>query len=224
MQLLRGYFRRRRALYVVVCLTFLAGVVGGGMAVAQLKDEHRGALAAEVEALFGNIGSAATQTGPVSGSGPPTRAFAATVLAEALTGRGGVVQVVGLVALLGLSVIGAPFVLAVVFWRGFTLGFAAIFFVERFMLRGVLLALATFVPHNTLAVPAVIIAAASSIGFSLNAIVLLFGRRGGNMHGQMLRTGVMLAGSAVLLIGAALLEAYVTPVLMDTAADWLLRE
>lgn len=224
-QLLRGYFRRRRALYATVWLTFLVGVVIGGVAVVQLGEQHGAALTARVDAVFRqNMSTTSGASGSGRSDSSGTISPVTTVLLHAATGPGGIVQTVGFVALLGLSLVGSPIVLAVVFWRGFTLGFAVTFFVEKFMLRGVLLALVTFVPHNVLAVPALIVAAASSIGFSLHALVVLFGRRGNNMHGHILRTGVMLAGSAVLLLGAALLEAYVTPTLMDTAASWLLRE
>lgn len=222
--LLRGHLRRRGPLYTVVCLTFVIGAFIGGATVSQLSDDYAAALAGDVEQMFydGMEPSGSLFT-PFTRLREPSVSLM-TVAADALTGYGGVVPVVGLAVLLGLSVIGAPFMLAFVFWRGFALGFSVTFFVHRFLWRGVLLAAVTFVPHNILAVPGVIVAAAGAIGFSWSIVVVLFGRRGGNIYGPMVRTGVMLVGSALLLIGGALLEAYVTPLLMDAAVELLYWE
>lgn len=221
----RGSFPHRRALFYIVCFTFIVGAAAGGAAVARLHDDDAVALATDVARLFGRFSG-----GPTAGSGvmisdePAGFVPVSTVLTDAFTGDGGIAPLLGIMVLLGLSVIGVPIVLLLIFWRGFTIGFAVTFFVQRFLWRGFILAFATFVPHNVFVIPAVIIAGMAAIGLSSQTFALLFGKNVGTMQSQMLRAASMLLASALLLIGGSLVEAYVTPGFMNTTARWLLGE
>lgn len=205
--ILRGYFRRRTAVYLCVIIVLAMGAGFGGLAVGYVDEEDRSALAGHVEGLL----SAPETRLPA----PPER-----VLQQALMEQ--LLKTVGLVGLFGLSVIGAPLVLAVVFLRGFALGFTGAFLVDRLGWRGIPLALASLLPHNVLAVPALVLAGASAISFSVAAARVLMGRRDINMYQQFLTTVLLLAASGLALVAASFLEAYVTPVLMDAVARILL--
>ncbi|MBO8141003.1 MAG: stage II sporulation protein M [Firmicutes bacterium] len=203
---LKGYFRRRTAIYLSVVIVFAMGTVWGGLAVGRVGTDQRAALGLELEGLM---------------DVEKERAFPEPedVLRQAAADQ--LLKTVGLIGLLGLSIIGAPFVLAVVFLRGFVLGFTAAFLVDRLMFRGLILAVAAIVPHNVLAVPALIVAGASAISFSLAAVRVLLGRRETSMYHHLLGTGLLLGTSAAAFVAAAFVEAYVTPVLMDAVARML---
>lgn len=202
----KRHVRRRLVIYGLVMTAFIAGVVFGARAMDQVSEEGRLALMPAIEALL--------ETSDVT----PTPAD--IVLRRALGDY--VLKLLGVIALLGLSVIGAPLVLAVVFVRGFALGFATMFLVDRFMVRGLLLAVAALLPQNLLAVPAIVAAGAGAVSFSVAAARVLLGRRDINMYRQFAASGMVLVFSGVALVAAAFVEAYVSPVLLDIAVRFLL--
>lgn len=203
----RAYFRRRRTLYAIVGLVFSAGVIVGGFAVGHIADAQLAALATETERLYTDGASLP----------PPTME---DVLRHATSEY--IVQTMIPLAFFGLSVIGAPFVLAVIFFRGFVLGFTAIFLIQRLMFPGFVFAFVSLVPHNLFVVPAVVAAAAAAINFSAAAIRVLLGRRDINMYHQFVNTGLVLLACTACFFGGAFIEAYVTPLLVDTVARVIL--
>lgn len=205
--IVRGHVRRRLAIYVCVIASFMAGVVFGALAIDHVSEDGRAALVPAIERLWEPLDDR-----PFT---PPE-----TVVRRALFDN--VSKFLGVIGLLGLSVIGAPLVLAVVFVRGFALGFTTMFLIDRFMVRGLFLAVAALLPQNLLAVPAVIAASAGAAGFSVAAVRVLFGRRDINMYRQFVSSGVVLFLSGVALVAAAFVEAYVSPVLLDAAARFLM--
>lgn len=204
--ILSGYFRRRTAIYLCVAIVFAMGAGFGGLAVGHVDEADRSALALHVQGLLAARGAQAM-------------APARDVLRQALVEQ--VLKTAGLMGLLGLSVLGAPLVLGVVFLRGFVLGFTAAFLVDRMMLRGVVLAAAALLPHNVLAVPAVLLAGATALSFSVAAARVLLGRRDIPLHHHFFNTVLLLLASGGMLVAATFLEAYVTPVLMDAVVRLL---
>ncbi|HEY8416543.1 MAG TPA: stage II sporulation protein M [Limnochordales bacterium] len=204
--ILRGYFRRRTATYLCVLIVFAMGVVFGGLAVGHVDETDRSALAQYVEGLLAR--------GQARALAPAEEVMRQAVLDDLL-------KTVGLVGLLGLSVIGAPLVLGVVFLRGFVLGFTGAFLMDQMQLRGLVVALVSLLPHNVLAVPAVLVAGASAVGFSVTAARVLLGRRDIHISHHFLSTLLLLAASGAVLVAAAFVEAYVTPVLMDAVTRFL---
>lgn len=203
----RTYVRRRLVLAVCVVIVFVAGIVTGGLALQFVADEGRAALVEEVQSLLRFVDSRPA-------------AAPADVLKVALGEY--VLKVPFVIGLLGLSVIGAPIVLAVIFVRGFVLGFTTMFLIDGLFLRGVVLAAAALLPQNLLAVPATVIAGIAALSFSTAAARVLLGRRDINMYQQFASAAVVLLLSAVTLIGAAFVEAYVSPVLMSTASRFFM--
>ena len=233
---LRSYFWRRRALYAAVTFTFGAGVLLGGVASDRIGEEVVPVLEQRVVRLWQPVGETSAEGGvPDVGtnapgqhtapafSGGPSGPFA-SVVHRAVFDAGGVVYTIGMVAVLGISIVGAPFVLAIVFWRGFTIGFAAAFLVQRHLWRGFVFAVAALAPYNAAAVPALIAAAGAALSFAGQALTVLFGPRGGPMRGPAVKTALLWTGCGAALLAGSLLEAYVTPTLLPWLADALFQE
>lgn len=200
----RAYVRRRIALALCVVIVFAAGLATGALALDYVAEEGRTALASEVESLLDVVGG--------KPAAPP-----GDVLRTALTEY--VVKIPVLSGVLGLSIVGAPAVLALIFVRGFVLGFTAMFLIDGWWLSGAVLAAVALLPHNLLAVPATLAAGTGALGFSAAAARTLLGRRDVNMYHQFATTLFVLLFSAAALVGAAFVEAYVSPVLMGVAAQ-----
>ena len=121
---------------------------------------------------------------------------------------------------LGLTVIGLPIVLGVLFVRGFVIGFAVCFLTRDMPVSGLLFTLAAIFPHNLIYIPAICVGSASSIMFT----VLLWKRNfnsGITIWPRLIKyTGIM-AAVFVVALGAGLVEGYITPVFTKMAAAFI---
>ena len=93
--------------------------------------------------------------------------------------------------------------------------------VEEMVFKGIALAVVSVVPHNLLAVPAIILAGGASLSFSWAALRTLMGRRDINMYQQFFRTALLTVGACGLMGASTLVEAFVTPTLIETASRYL---
>ena len=132
-----------------------------------------------------------------------------------------VVKTTGLMWILGLSLIGSPLIVALLFLRGFVIGFSVGFLVDQMVYKGVALAAVAIVPHNLVILPSVVVAAGASLSFSLAAIRKLFGNGQENMYYQFLSTTLLCLMAALGLVGAAFIEGYITPTLIELARVYI---
>lgn len=201
-EIIKEFFARHLALYLALLVLFAMGIGFGAVATQSLSQSQRADLSDYVATVFSSL----SQTG--SGVTGP---FASAELAlQGLTDN--VLKTTGLMWLLGLTVIGAPFVLGVVFLRGFVLGFTVGFIVDELYLKGMVISLSSVLPHNLLAVPAIIIAAGGALSFSASALKTLLGLSKESIYGQFVVTTGLAVVSACLLALAAAVEVYITPV------------
>ncbi|HHY12043.1 MAG TPA: stage II sporulation protein M [Firmicutes bacterium] len=120
----------------------------------------------------------------------------------------------------GLAMIGAPLTCIMLFIRGFAIGFSSAFVLKEVATGGLLVFASGMLPHNLVALPALVLLSSVSISFS----VMLFRERPW-IHGGLLKLSTRytfrFALIALLLLAASLLEAYLTPFLLKTAAGYL---
>lgn len=115
---------------------------------------------------------------------------------------------------LGLTVIGLPLILGIVFVRGFSLGFTVGFLVHEKAGAGIVLILLSIVPQNLVYIPLFLIWSVIAMNFS---IYLVKGRTAMNLplaKALTVYTSLMLIGSAFLLAGS-LIETYLSPWLLS---------
>lgn len=112
---------------------------------------------------------------------------------------------------LGLTVIGLPLVLIILFSRGFILGFTIGFLVKNKAMKGLGLVLLTIFPQNILYIPALILAAILAINF---CIFLVRGNKNESrsMIMNFIRYSLIMGILIFAMIGAGLIEGYLTPV------------
>ena len=94
---------------------------------------------------------------------------------------------------------------------GFTVGFI----ISEMKLNGILVAAASLLPHNLLFVPALILVSTTSLSFAVVAVQTLVGTNRSNIINQFMATTLIVVVMSVLIALAALVETYVTPVLMN---------
>ena len=123
--------------------------------------------------------------------------------------------------LLGLTVIGIPVMLGIIFTRGFVLGFTISFLTGEKSFRGAILTCAAILPQNIILIPALLMGGVASLSFAL-----LLARRFYNS--KILIWPSFLVYSALMLIvavcaaAAGLVEVYLTPVLVKLTAGYII--
>ncbi|ANB61518.1 stage II sporulation protein M [Anoxybacteroides amylolyticum] len=131
-------------------------------------------------------------------------------------------QYIGFMWVLGISIIGLPLILVLLFLKGVVVGFTVGFLVNQMGWQGFLLSFVSVMPQNVIVIPAVIIMGTIAISFSLKMVRNQFMKR---MHEPifpmiMRYAFVMVAISAVLLLSASM-EAYVSPIVMKQVIEFI---
>jgi len=208
-QNLGGYLKTNIVVYFFMILIFVIGVVVGALAVKTLPDEQKTELISYLHIFF---------TGLTQGN-------------DAITDGGNMIysvmfnnaKTIVLMWILGFTIVGIPFVLFILFTRGFIIGFTVGFLVNEYVMRGLLFALASVLPHNFLAIPAVLVMGVSATKFSL----MLLRRKAYdniNLWYEAMGYSVLCLVILVVMLLSALLEVYISPVFMKLVATLLIKE
>ncbi len=119
--------------------------------------------------------------------------------------------------LAGLTVLGIPAVMAVVFARGFTFGFAVGFLLKHQAWQGLVLSLVSIMPQNVLYLPALLIAAVSSLSFSILLVKRYFDSKIAVLPG-FIGYNLLFLMMTLITIAGGLVEIYLTPLLVQSTA------
>ncbi len=126
-------------------------------------------------------------------------------------------RIILLIWVLGLSLVGLPFIPLIVFLRGFVIGFTVGFLVEELGGSGFIFSIAALVPQNILLIPLCILSSLISLAFSWNMLSTLLSRRAFDFWYQFFGYSFLMACCGTGLMVAALIEYYISPYLMDLA-------
>jgi len=212
-----GYFRQNIGNYLKVnivayffmILIFILGVVAGALAIRVLPDEQKTEMIHYLHIFFKDLIQGVENTssgGSLIGS---------VMFNNAKT--------IILMWLLGFTIIGIPFVLFILFTRGFIIGFTVGFLVNEYVVRGLLFAIASVLPHNIFAIPAILVMSVSATKFSLLLVRRkTYGKM--NIWYEVMRYSVLCICLLVMMFLAALLEVYISPVFMKIVATLLIKE
>jgi stage II sporulation protein M len=204
--LLSRYFRKNAGLLLFVACVYAAGAVAGALAAPALTQEERSGLGSYIEIFVSGFG----RNSPSLASSGILRLSLESYLKTA-----------GLIWVLGITVIGLPVVVVVLFIRGFTSGFTACFLAAHMGYKGVLLAATSMLPHSVVSVPALLALATFSLSFGASLFRQTLANRKVAFLEDMTAYTVVFGATAGALALAALIEAYVTPVFIRALAAYL---
>jgi|CZCB01.1.fsa_nt_gi stage II sporulation protein M len=199
------HIRENIAVYSAVTILFILGVTGGALAVRRLDSGQIN----ELNSILGNFRDYLSVDKPLN---------QAAILKRSLLQNGLFILLLWLCGSFAPGFIPAA---ALVFYRGFTIGFTVGFLARRSALGGIIFALAAVLPQNLLFVPATIAAGV----FSFSASLLLLDRR--LQHRRLpyrsffpeYTLAIFLA--ALFLVAGSLAEALITPVFMRAAVPFI---
>ncbi|MEH7249761.1 stage II sporulation protein M [Neobacillus niacini] len=196
-----SYFREHSSIFLFIVILFLMGVIFGAIVVNSMSITQKEDLFYYLSQFFGQI-----QNGKVAENND---LFAQSFLHNS--------KFIGLIWILGISIIGLPVILIVLFIKGLVVGFTVGFLVSQLGIKGFLLAFVSILPQNLIIIPVFIMMAALSVIFSLRMIKKQFFKKSGQPILPFFKNYILTFIIAVVLISAASgVEAYVSPWLMKT--------
>ncbi len=198
------HLEENRTIYVFTTVLFLIGIVFGAIVVNSLSLTQKHDLYMYLNQFFGHV-----QEGELAQS--------SAIFSQSFAHYA---KYFGLMWILGLSIIGLPVILILLFLKGVVVGFTVGFLVNQMGMSGFFLSFVSIMPQNFILVPAFIIVGTASISFCLKMVRQQFMKRT-NMpiFPQFLKYSLLILCVGSALAFASAFEAYVSPVLMRLVID-----
>lgn len=194
------YLKSNIVLYFVVILIFLIGIVAGAMAIKVLPETQKMELVQYLNLFFNEI----TQQSS-NGQG---------LLWPTLLGQ---LKLILLIWILGFTIIGIPFVLLIVFTRGFIIGFTVGFLINAYVFKGLFFALLSVLPHNLIVIPLLIMTSVTAIRFSIK-LIRRKSHLGNRLFTDSINYSILCFMAGIGMAVSVLMEVYITPVFMRLVA------
>jgi stage II sporulation protein M len=198
------HFREHSSIYLFIIVLFLMGVIFGAVVVNSLSFTQKEDLFYYLSQFFGEVSN-----GKIANS---DELFLQSFLHNS--------KYVGLMVLLGISIIGLPVILIILFLKGIVVGFTVGFLVNQMGMDGFLLSFVSVLPQNFIIIPVFIITATSAVTISLKMIRRQFMKKISEPILPLLgKYMISFVVALLFLVVAALLEAYISPHLMKGVID-----
>ncbi|MCM3760344.1 stage II sporulation protein M [Alkalihalobacillus oceani] len=193
------HLTENRAIYLFTTVLFLIGIIFGAIIVNSLSLTQKHDLYMYVSQFFGQVSQ-----GDLA---EPAAIFSQSFVHYA--------KYFGLMWILGLSMIGLPVILVLLFLKGVVVGFTVGFLVNQMGMSGFFLSFVSIMPQNFILVPAFIIVGTASISFCLKMVRQQFVKKANiPVLPQFLRYSLLVFSVGGVVTLASAFEAYISPVLM----------
>lgn len=193
-----------RSIYIFTIVLFLIGVIFGAIIVNSLGLTQKSDLHNYLNQFFGQVAEGQF----ASSSSMFIQSFAHYA------------KYIGLMWILGLTIIGVPVILILLFIKGIVVGFTVGFLVNQMGMSGFFLSFVAILPQNILLVPAFIVVATVAISFSLKMVKQQFIKRNnGPIFHHFLRYSLFILCIMAILVIASSFEAFISPNLMK----WVIK-
>ncbi len=199
--LIRDYFRERIFLLALVAILFIMGIVFGVLA-AGILDKHQ-----KVDLMnYLNQGL----HGPVIQNQAYTKQ---TIVSN--------IQMVFFLFFMGISVIGVPLALLLVFTRGFILGFSTGFLFQAMGLKGFVLTMTGIVPHNILFIPALFLMVIAIMDCAAALIKIRFTKKPVVLSSELVKCSILTFGVLLVMILAGFVQGNISPLVTAWFAKFI---
>jgi stage II sporulation protein M len=193
------HIEENRPIYLFTTVLFLIGIVFGAIVVNSLSLTQKHDLYMYLSQFFGQVSEGQLAN--------PSEMFSQSFAHYA--------KYFGLMWILGLSIIGLPIILILLFIKGVVVGFTVGFLVNQMGMSGFFLSFVSIMPQNFILVPAFIIVGTASVSFCLKMIRQQFMKKTNTpIFPQFIKYSMLILCVGAALAFASAFEAYVSPVLM----------
>jgi stage II sporulation protein M len=189
---------------VMTAIMLVMGIVFGSVGAQTLDQREKGELI-EYLSRFGQ-----SLADSISGARVPIQSAILTNL-----------QKLAIIWVLAATVIGSPAILLVIFLQGFASGFTVAILVEEWSIRGLVLALASVVPHNLFAVSGLVLSGSAGLGHAWSTVRSVAGSGSLPSWKRLVSFTVICLLCSILLVLAAVVESQVSPFLVRRVAPFV---
>ncbi|OCA90994.1 stage II sporulation protein M [Bacillus sp. FJAT-27225] len=201
-----AYLGEHSSIFLFVSILFMMGVIFGAIIVNSMNIAQKEDLFYYLTQFFGQIAKGETES-------------ARDLFFQSLVHNS---KFISLMWVLGISIIGLPIILILLFIKGMVVGFTVGFLVSQMGWDGFIFAFVSILPQNVIIIPVFIIMSAVSIVFSLKMIRRQFFKKVGQPVMPLFgRYVAFLAIALVLLAIGSGIEAYLSPGFMKIIAGSL---
>ncbi|EIT87277.1 stage II sporulation protein M [Fictibacillus macauensis ZFHKF-1] len=195
----RFHLQENYPLYVFISVLMFVGVIFGAVIVNSLTLSQKQDLFTYLLRFFSEVKGG-------------NFANAADMFSQSFSHN---IKYIFLLWILGLTVVGLPIVLIMIFIKGAVIGFTVGFLVSQMGWHGFFLAFVSVLPQNILVVPLILCAGGASVLFSVNMIKQQFLKKKSEpFFPSFFRYSSIIVGIGLLMSVASGFEAYVSPYLM----------
>jgi stage II sporulation protein M len=196
-----SYFREHSSIFLFIVVLFLMGVIFGAIVVNSMSITQKEDLFYYLSQFFGQV-----STGKVADNHD---LFLQSFFHNS--------KFIVLMWVLGISIIGLPVILILLFLKGLVVGFTVGFLVSQMGWHGFLLAFVSILPQNLIIIPVFIMMSSFSVIFSLRMIKKQFMKKYAQPILPFFKGYIFALITAIVFISAASgIEAYLSPGLMKT--------
>ncbi|MCF6093463.1 stage II sporulation protein M [Microaerobacter geothermalis] len=200
------HLKNHLILYVFSTVLFMMGVIFGAVIVNALTELQKQDLLVYLSQFFNELNKGV--------EGDSRAAFVNTA--------GHYFKYLGLIWILGLSIIGLPLILVFIFLKGLAIGFSVSFLVSQLSWNGLWFAFVSIVPQNLIIVPALIIIGVAGISFSFKLMKNQFSPRRGTLSQHFVSYTTLVLVMGILFLVATLFESFVSPKLMQSVMELII--
>lgn len=196
-----SYFREHSSIFLFIVVLFLMGVIFGAIVVNSMSITQKEDLFYYLSQFFGQVSSG-------------KEAEDKDLFLQSFFHNS---KFIGLMWILGISIIGLPVILILLFIKGMVVGFTVGFLVSQMGWQGFSLAFVSILPQNLIIIPVFIMMAALSVIFSLRMIKKQFMKKYAQPILPFFKRYIFaLIVAGIFIVAASGIEAYLSPWLMKT--------
>lgn len=199
------HLEEHQSIYIFSGILLTMGVIFGAIVVNSLNFTQKNDLYAYLSLFFGQV-----QRGEFAGA----RDMFVHSFVHYL-------KYVGLMWLLGLSIIGLPIVFILLFIKGLVVGFTVGFLVNQMGFNGFILSFVSILPQNIILIPIFIVIATAAISFSLRLWRQVTRRVHQPIMQYFVRYGIVLIFAILLIATVSFYEAFISPTIMKAIYGWI---
>lgn len=193
------HFNDNLGYYLLTILFMATGMIVGLYCVKYMQDVDKGSLINYITTI---------STSPNGEIMATTKIFINTL-------KNNLPIIIGL-WILGLTFIGAPIVLLVNLYKGFSLGFTFSFFIYALKQKGIILALLGVLPQNLIYVPCIIFLSVIALKGSVAGVKEKFSKKYVNSSYTDVRNYTMIyVVTSMIMASGFLIETFLTPVFIN---------
>jgi stage II sporulation protein M len=198
------HIKEHSSIYLFITVLFMMGIVFGAIVVNSLSPGQKQDLYLYLSRFFGQV---------VEGEFANSNDLFLQSYMHHL-------KYIGLMWILGISIIGLPIILILLFLKGIVVGFTVGFLVNQLGWEGFLLSFVSVLPQNLIIIPAFIIIGTIAVSFSLRLIGQIIAKRANLPFMQIFSryTGVAVIICCFVAL-ASVFEAYSSPLLMKQVVN-----